>query len=163
MQSNGIYPQVTDLPTQGAERKFHDGQLHDRSRTGLTAPRPEKSAMLNSHRKRLVPLTATLGAIIAYGLLGTGTGTASAGTNGQHINYHSNYTGAQCTKGTNQNSQSAQFCSLLRRGDNRDYGHWWVGAVTITWQRYSDDGIASSTCNVPQSQDGNFVTCNEPS
>ncbi|MGH3836435.1 MAG: hypothetical protein ACRDSF_12145 [Pseudonocardiaceae bacterium] len=115
--------------------------------------------MPESYRKRLVLLTATLG-IVTCGLLGAGT--ASAGTNGQQINYYSHYSYAQCTVGTNQNGESIQNCTQLRIGSNPDQGYWWIGLVDITWY-HSDRSHVSSTCGVPKSQDGDYFTCYEPS
>lgn len=125
--------------------------------------------MSNWYRKRLVPLTATLGALTC-GLLGTGAGTASAetpgtasaGINGQQINYYSNYAYAQCTIEKVQNGGTMRRCTQLRTGSNLDQGQRWIGKVTIYWFR-PDHTYIPSTCDVPQSQDSDFVTCYEPS
>jgi len=119
--------------------------------------------MSNSRWKRLAPLTATLGAVVACGLLGTGTGTASAGTNGQHINYYSYYADAQCTTGKNEKDKTVQSCTSLRTGSNLNKNYWWVGPVTIIWRRYYNHSTVSSTCTVPRSQNDDSVLCYEPS
>lgn len=118
--------------------------------------------MLNSRWKRLAPLTAALSAVVACGLLGPGTGTALAGNNGQHINYYSYDTDAQCTKGKNEKNKQVQVCTSLSTGSNLNQDHWWVGQVTINWH-HDDDSIVSSTCDVPRSQNGDSVLCYEPS
>ncbi|MGH3874280.1 MAG: hypothetical protein ACRDSR_22735 [Pseudonocardiaceae bacterium] len=113
--------------------------------------------MPNLHRGRLIAFTATLGA-----LLEAGAGTASAGTNGQQVNYYSHYSYAQCTTGTNQNGADIRNCTQLRIGSNPDQGYWWVGPVSITWY-HPDHSHGTSTCDVPASQDSDFFTCYEPS
>lgn len=117
--------------------------------------------MSNWYRKRPVLLPATLGAV-ACGLLGAGPGTASAGTNGQQINYYSHYAYAQCTTGTNPDGNTSQICTRLHIGDNLDQNGLWVGPVTITWY-HPDHTYIASKCNVPKSQDEAFFRCEEPS
>lgn len=110
--------------------------------------------------KRLSAITGTLG-VVAGCLLVSGAGTASAGSNGQQINYYSHTAYGQCTTGYNQNDQYTQNCTYLESGPNLDYGYWWVGGVDITW--YNDDGsTVNSTCNVPRSMNGDFYTCYQP-
>ncbi len=117
--------------------------------------------MWNWHRKRLLPLAAASGTV-ACGLLGVGAGTASAGVNGQQINYYSRHSYAQCTTGANQNGDTIRNCTQLRIGSNPNQGYWWVGQVAITWY-HPDHTYASSICTVPKSQDGDSFTCYEPS
>jgi hypothetical protein len=119
--------------------------------------------MSNSRWKRLAPLTAILGAVVACGLLGTGTGTASAVPNGKHITYYSYYADAQCTTGKNENNKQDRVCTSLSTGSNLDPNHWWVGPVTIVWYRYDYNSTASSTCDVSKSQGSDSVFCSEPS
>lgn len=117
--------------------------------------------MLNSYRKHLVPLITTLG-IVACGLLGAGAGTASAGTNGQKIDYYGRSAYGQCTTGINQNSETVRNCTQLHIGSNPDQKYWWVGQVRITWY-YTDNSYAQTICDVPKDkQDGDYVTCNDP-
>lgn len=116
--------------------------------------------MPNSYRKRLVPLMAILGIAACY-LLGVGIGTASAGTNGQKINYYNRHAYGQCTTGMNQNGETVQNCTQLRIGSNPAQDYWWVGQVRITWY-YTDNSYAPTTCKVPRSQDGDYVTCRDP-
>jgi hypothetical protein len=113
--------------------------------------------MSNWSRKPLVPLTATLGAL-ACGLLGAGAGTASAGTNGQQINYYSHYAYAQCTTGKNQSNETTRNCTQLRIGSNPDQGYFWVGPVTIIWY-HTDHTYTSSPCDIPISQTSDSFTC----
>lgn len=134
-----------------------------RTERGLAAARQKKPTMSNFYWKRLAPLTATLGAVVVHGLLGTGTGAASAGTNGQHIDYYSYYADAQCTTGKNEKGQKVKVCTSLHTGSNLSQDFLWVGSVTIIWHRYNDDTITSSTCAVPTSQDSDSVRCSEPS
>lgn len=118
--------------------------------------------MSNWWRNHLIPVTATLG-VVACALADSGAGTAAAGTNGQHINYHSRNARGQCTTGTNQNGQIVQNCTLLHAGENPDHDYWWVGTVNINWYD-TDDRYVSSTCDVPKSNDnGDFIDCSEPS
>lgn len=122
----------------------------------------EKPRMSNWYRNRLTSLTTTLG-VVACGVLGVvGAGTATAGTNGQHISYYSRSAYAQCTTGRNQNGDNVQNCTQLSPGHNLDEGYWWVGPVGIIWDN-SDGSRVSSTCNVPKSQEGDSFTCHEPS
>lgn len=117
--------------------------------------------MSNWYRDRLTPLTATLG-VVACVALGE-AGTAVAGTNGQHISYYSRSAYGQCTTGRNQNGENVQRCTQLSSGHNLDEGYWWVGPVGIIWDK-PDGSRASSTCNVPKSQEGgDSYTCDEPS
>lgn len=121
----------------------------------------EKSITSSWYRKRLVPLTATLG-VVSCGMLGA-TGAALAGSNGQQINYYSHQAYQQCSTGANQNGQLIRNnCTSLHSGSNPDQGYYWVGPVTITW--YLANGTSTqSTCNVPQQQNSDYSNCYEPS
>lgn len=132
---------------------------------GRAAARQRTPTMSNSRWRRLIPLTATLGAVVAYGLLGIGTGTASAGTNGQQIDYYvsSEYTDAQCTTGKNGQGQKVRVCTSLHTGSNLNKKFLWIGSVNIIWHHDYDGSTASSTCEVPQSQSDDSVRCSEPS
>lgn len=118
--------------------------------------------MSNWYRNRLAPLTATLGVVACGALGGVGAGTAAAGTNGQHISYHSRSAYAQCTTGRNQSGDNVQNCTQLSPGRNLDEGYWWVGRVGIIWDNL-DGSRVSSTCNVPKSQEGDSYDCHQPS
>lgn len=112
------------------------------------------------HWKRLGVVTATLG-VVASGLLEAGAGAALAGSNGQQINYYSQYADAQCTTGKNQSGENIKNCTQLQIGSNPSQGYWWVGPVSITWHRVN--GTVQSTCRVPLQQNGDFFDCYEPS
>lgn len=118
--------------------------------------------MPNSYRKRkhLVPLGTVLG-ITVCSLLGAGT--ASAGPNGQKINYYSRYAVSQCTTGMNQKSEIISgHCTALNAGSNPDQDYWWVGEIRITWH-YPDNSYTRTAHIVPKSQpDGDYVTCYDP-
>jgi hypothetical protein len=103
---------------QGIERKFGGCRFQGKNRTRTRRGEAEEagdvelaleaSGLTDSnteYRRSLWPA-------------GTGTGTASAGTNGQQINYYSYDADAQCTAGTNQNNQITQICTSLRTGSN---------------------------------------------
>lgn len=117
--------------------------------------------MLHWYGKPLVAVTATLGAV-ACGLLGAGT--ASAGTNGQQINYYSHHSYGQCTTGKNQEGKSISNCTSFAApaGSNKDEGYWWVGQVNITWYNIDHRSTAHSTCDVPKNYSGDFFNCYEP-
>ncbi|MGH3885028.1 MAG: hypothetical protein ACRDSZ_00400 [Pseudonocardiaceae bacterium] len=110
--------------------------------------------------KRLGAVTATLG-VVASGLLGAGSGTALAGSNGQQISYYSQYANAQCTTGKNQIGENIKNCTQLQLGSNPSHDYWWVGSVSITWYRVNNS-TAQSTCDVPLQQNGDFFDCYEP-
>lgn len=117
--------------------------------------------MPNSSHKRLVPLIAVLG-MVTCDLLGAGAGAASAGNNGQKINYYSHYAYAQCTAGMNQNSETVRSCTQLRFGANSDQNYLWVGRVRINWY-YANNTYSPTFCDVPQSKkDSDYVTCYDP-
>ncbi len=116
--------------------------------------------MSSSHWKRLGVVTATLG-IVVGGLLGTGAGTALAGSNGQQINYNSHHAHSQCTAGKNQRGENVKNCTQLQMGANPNQGYWWIGPVSITWYR-ANSSTAQSTCRVPEQQKEDFFTCYEP-
>lgn len=119
----------------------------------------EKSMISNWHRKGLT-VPATLG-VVACALLGS-AGTASAGGNGQQIIYYAHHAYGQCTEGNNQNGGYIRNCtSSFHQGSNPDQGYWWIGTVQITWYRPGGSTV-QSTCPIPQSQAGDFVTCYEP-
>lgn len=114
------------------------------------------------YRTGLAGATATLG-VVAFSLLGTGAGTATAGTNGQQINYYSHDAYRQCTTGKNQDGTTVKNCTdfAVVSGSNRDEGYWWIGPVDITWYKV-DGSTVQSTCNVPKSSNSDFFTCYEP-
>lgn len=116
--------------------------------------------MSNLCRKRLVPLIAVLG-IAACDLLGVGAGTASAGDNGQKINYHGRDAYGQCTTGKNQKNETVRNCTQLRTGSNPDQSYWWVGEVGITWH-YVDNSYIQTICKIPKTQKNDYVTCYDP-
>lgn len=135
-------------------RKLKSGQIDCQKEEGL--------AMSKSYRRLLVPLVAILG-IATCGLLGAGAGTASAGLNGQKINYESHQAINRCTAGENEHGELiSNSCADLRRGPNVDKDRWWVGQVTIIW-RYRDGKDMRTTCSVPKSQEADYVTCDDPS
>jgi hypothetical protein len=117
--------------------------------------------MSNLCHKRLVPLIAVLG-MVTCDLLGVGAGVASAGTNGQKINYYSRYAYIQCTTGENQHSETVRSCTQLRVGSNLDPNYLWVGRVRINWY-YTNNTYSPTDCDVPKVKtDGDYITCYDP-
>lgn len=114
------------------------------------------------YRRDLVAVTATLGAV-GCGLLGAGARTATAGTNGQQINYYNHDSYGQCTTGKNQEGTTVSNCtSFAVQGSNKDEGYWWVGPVSITWHKNDHVSTVHSTCNVPKNSNSDFFNCYEP-
>lgn len=111
-------------------------------------------------RKRLVQFGTALGITVCSLLT---TGTASAGSNGQRINYYSRYAASQCTTGANQKKEIVSgHCAMLNAGSNPDQDYWWVGEVRITWY-YPDNSYSRTACIIPKSQqDGDYTTCYDP-
>lgn len=117
--------------------------------------------MPNSCHKRLAPLITVLG-MVTCDLLGVGAGKASAGNNGQKINYYSHYAYAQCTTGTNQNGEAVRSCTQLHFGANSDQSYLWVGKVRINWY-YANSTYSPTDCDVPKSKpDSDYVACYDP-
>lgn len=115
--------------------------------------------MSSSYRKYPAPLIAIL-SIVACSLIGTGT--ASAGSNGQKINYYNRSAYGQCTVGKNQSNETVQNCTQLHAGANPEQTHWWVDQVEIHWY-YADNTYSPSFCTVPRSQEGNdYSICHDP-
>jgi hypothetical protein len=147
--------------TRGRAMSYTTINFRTRVERAFAVRNDEQVITSSWYRKRLIPLTATLG-FVACGMLGI-TGTALAGNNGQQINYYSHSAYKQCSTGANQNDQPIRNnCTSLHSGSNPDQGYWWVGPVTITWYR-TNGTYVQSTCNVPQQQNGDFFNCYEPS
>jgi hypothetical protein len=135
---------------------------------GTHAKKEEKKSMIsNWYRKCLVAVPATL-CVVACGLLGAGTGTASAGSNGQHV----------IVEGTKQykvqicgwNQSESYGCTPVFATPTHDTPDpnkwWWVSKDNnhpvsfYGWDKSGNTlGWSPKKCFPPKEQADDWTTC----
>jgi hypothetical protein len=131
------------------------------------ATKEEKSTMSNWYWKRVVAPTAALGVIVGCGLLGAGT--ASAGTNGQHVAVLGTEQVRAQICGWNQHDSygcTPVFDTSKSYRTDDPYKWWWVSKdkdhlVTINgWDKYNNPlKMKRSPCTVPKVQPTDWTLC----
>ncbi|MFB6836117.1 hypothetical protein [Streptomyces sp. NPDC056361] len=103
-------------------------------------------------------------ALAAGGVFGF-AGAASAGTNGQQIEFYDQRGDVYSVYlyGTNQNGQTVAGCFNTPNTDNYLSGWWWKGDVRITWYPQSGCGGTAiepspETFTIPVSQASDWYT-----
>jgi hypothetical protein len=114
--------------------------------------------------RKMVGRLAALAAAGALTFVGLPVASASAGTNGQHVNF--------CVRGT---VTDTMLVGTNERGDKVYQGLpaenvpafniscsysdlWWKGNVEV-WMLRGDDWVLADTCWVPESMDGDYFVC----
>ncbi len=106
--------------------------------------------------------------VATVGMLGTGffVSQAHAGDRGQQISLceKPNTVSSAVLRGTNQDGvpeSAGASWDNISQGCTDTVGIWWKGNVTIEWMdTIGGRVVKTTTCNVPERQEGDFFVCN---